>query len=276
MVDAPDLDRAVEAARATLEQAEVLAANARTLAGRTDSLLAARAISQEESDQRSADAAAAEAAVRVAGAELARLEEQQKFATVRAPFDAVVAARNIDRGDRVRGDAATAEGWLFHLVRLDRLRFAVSATPDLALRLGAGTPATVRFNEFPGREFPATVARSSRIFDPATGTMRVELHLGNQDLTLPAGLTGTTTFELAPPPGTYLVPTNTLVLRAGQTTLATVQDGRLAFVDVLPGRTLGPNVEVTSAALSPDTRVIINPNALLRAGDPVTLATRED
>lgn len=272
VIAAPDLDRSVEAARATLEQAEVLAANARLLAKRSAELRASETISQEAFDDRAAAAAAAEASVRVARATLERLEEQQKFATVRAPFDAVVVARNFERGDRVRGDAATSEGWLYHLARLDTLRFAVGATPDLALRLTPESAAVVRFNEFPGRTYPAKVARTSRAFDTATGTMRVELLLENPDLALPAGLTGNVTFELPPAPGTWLVPTNTLLTRAGQSTLATVREGKVAFVEVLPGRNLGPRIEVTSAALAADTQIITNPNALLRPGDAVILA----
>jgi membrane fusion protein, multidrug efflux system len=226
-------------------------------------------ISQEESDQRTSDSAASAAAVRVAKADLARLEETQKFATVRAPFDAVIAARNFDRGD-----ASTAEGWLFHLARIDTLRFVIGATPDLALRLNAEAKAVVTFNEFPGRTWPAAVARSSRVFDTTSGTMRVELLLQNTELTLPAGLTGTAVFQLAPPPGTWIVPANTLILRAGKSTLAIVKDNKVAFLDVLTGRNLGATIEVTSAALSADTQVIINPNALLKVGDTVTVATK--
>ncbi|MEY2878459.1 MAG: hypothetical protein RLZZ15_839, partial [Verrucomicrobiota bacterium] len=213
----------------------------------------------------------ADAALRIARADLARLEEQKNFATVRAPFDGVISARNFDRGDRVRGDSATAEGWLYYLVRLDTLRFVLNATPDLALRVSGDTRAKLRFNEFPGRTFTATVSRSSRVFDPAAGTMRLELLLENPDLALPAGLTGNATFEVAPTAGTYLVPTNTLVTRAGQFSLATVTAGKVAFVEVIAGRNLGATVEVTSAALSATTAVIINPNALLRPGDAVTV-----
>lgn len=272
VVDVPDLERAVESARASLEQAEARAANTRALATRSATLLTANSISREDADQRASNAEVSDAALRVSRADLGRLEEQRNFATVRAPFDAVVAARNFDRGDRVRGDSATAEGWLYYLVRLDTLRFVLNATPDLALRLAANTKARLRFTEFPGRTFTATVARSSRIFDPAAGTMRIELLLENKDLTLPAGLTGTATFDLAPAAGTFLVPTNTLVTRAGQTSLATVTANKVAYLDVLPGRNLGSTVEVTSAALSPTTAVIINPNALLRSGDAVIVA----
>jgi RND family efflux transporter MFP subunit len=272
VIDVPDLARAAESGRANVEQAEARAANARSLAGRATQLLTANSLSQEEADQRIANADIAEAALRVARSDLARIEEQIGFATVRAPFDATIAARNFDRGDRVRGDAATAEGWLYYLVRLSTLRFALSAAPDLALRVTGDTTAKVRFNEFPGRTFSAAVSRSSRVFDPTTGTMRIELLVENADLTLPAGLTGTASFDLAPAAGTYLVPSNTLITRAGQNSLATVESGKVAFVDVTPGRNLGSTIEVTSAALSPSVAVIVNPNALFRAGDVVSVA----
>lgn len=272
VVAVPDLDRSVEAAKASLEQAEVRARNARTQAGRSAELFASRVISSEESDQRAADADAAEAAVRVARAELARLEEQRGFAVVRAPFDGVVAARNFDRGDRVRGDAATAEGWLYLLVRTDTLRFVVGAAPDLALRLQPGGRALVRFGDFPGRDFSAEVARSSRVFDPASGTMRVELLLDNKSLFLPSGLSGSASFTLPPAPDTWLLPTNAVQLNAGQSRVALLREGRIVFVDVSVSRNLGARVEVTSPSLGADSQVIVNPNALLKEGDAALLA----
>ncbi len=274
VIDAPEVDRAVDAARASLVQATTRYESARRLSDRSASLLASNAISQDELDQRNATTDEARAAVEVARANLARLEEQQRFATVRAPFDAVIAGRNFDRGDRVRGDSATAEGWLYRLVRLDTLRFVINAAPDIALRLTEGRAVAVRFSEFPGRSFAATVSRSSRVFDPAAGTMRIELTLDNRDLTLPAGLTGRVVLTLPPTPDTFLLPTNTLLVRNGQNTVATVRDGKVAFVDVAPGRNLGNQVEVTSAGLAADSVVIINPNALLRPGDQVELAPR--
>ena len=82
-------------------------------------MLKSDVVSEEESEQRQTVAAETAAAVRVAQAELARLEEQQRFSIVRAPFDGVISARNFDRGDHVRGDAASADGWLYRLERLD-------------------------------------------------------------------------------------------------------------------------------------------------------------
>lgn len=271
-VDVPELDRSVDAAVALVDQATVRAALAQAEADRAAPLVDTRAVSREEAQRRLAEASAAAAALRVALAELARLRELQGFATVRAPFAGVVAARNFDRGDRVRGDASGVDGWLYELVRLDELRFVLPAAPELALRLAAASPAVVRFREFPGRTFPSTAVRQSRVFDPATGTMRVELRLANPDLLLPAGLSGQATFALPPLPGGFLVPNNAVQLRAGQPTLAVVRDGKIALLGVTTGRTRGLLVEAAHAELTADTVVVVNPNALLRTGDAVQVA----
>lgn len=269
VVSAPEIDRAVDAARANVEQAQARATNATNLSERSNKLLRSNVVSVEETDQRRLSASESAAAVRVAQAELARLEEQQRFSTVTAPFEGVISARNFDRGDHTRGDSSGTDGWLYRLDRLDTLRFVVHATPDLALRLQPDDSAAVRFAEFPGREFTGKVAHASRVFDTSTGTMRVELLLDNKDLALPAGLTGSARFTLRPMANTYLVPANALVLKEGKTLVATAPEGKIHFLDVRPGRNFGRQVEVTSDRLQPDTGVILNPNALLREGDAV-------
>ncbi len=275
VIATPELDQEVIAARATVEQADARAKSSRTFSDRSAGLYASRAVSREESEQRGANADEAEAAMREAKANVSRLEEQQKFGTVTAPFDGIISARNFDRGDRMRGDASTQEGWLYRLVRLDTLRFVVNATPDLAMRLSKESEAKVRFNELPGKIFTAKVSRSSKVFDMANGTMRAELLIENKEMLLPAGLTGTAAFTLQPPAGTFLLPVNTFLVKQGRTMVATVQDGKVHFVDAASGRNTGTSLEVTSAALQPETPVIVNPNALLKEGDAVEVAAPE-
>lgn len=269
VIATPEVDRAVDAAKANVEQVKARAGIALSLSERSTRLLQSQVVSKEETEQRQTTASETAAAVRVAEAELARLEEQQRFSTVTAPFDGVISARNFDRGDLARGDSAPATGWLYQLDRIDTLRFAVYASPDLALRLGKEKEARVEFREFPGRTFTGRLAHVSRVFDTTSGTMRIELLVDNKDKALPAGLTGTATFDVTPPPNTYLVPTNALISREGSNLVAITRDGKVSFVDVLPGRNLGRNVEVMSDALSAETPVILNPNAMLQEGDPV-------
>ncbi len=268
-IDVPELDRAIDSAQASIDQAKARAANAKSLADRARGLISSRAVSQEELEERQASATELDAAVRVAEAELAGLKEQQGFATVRAPYDGVISGRNFSRGDRVRGDSATAEGWLYRLVNLNKLRFVVAAPPDLATQLKPGMKVKIQFNEMPDKALEAEFSRASGVFDTTSGTMRVELLMDNADRAIPAGLTGTATFTLPPTAGRFLVPTNTLIVTRGQNRLATVADGKAKLINVGVGRTLGANVEARSGDLAATSQIIVNPNAMLRDGDAV-------
>ena len=268
IIDAPEIDKQVEAAAASVEVAAAKARNARSNAGRAAGLLQSRAVSVEEAEQLASAAEQAEAALRLANAELGRLKEVQGFANVRAPFEATVAARKIDRGDQVKGDSAGGDAWLFHLVHIKDLRVVAEVAPDLALRVEDGREAVIRFPELPGKPFPAKVSRISRSIERASGTMRVELLLKNEDRKLPAGLTGTVTFTLEPDAGTFLLPTNTLLNRNGKPLVAVVDQGKAKFLEVAQGRNLGEMVELSSPALA-GASVIVSPNAMLREGDAV-------
>ncbi len=75
VIDVPELDQAVRAAVAQIEQARVRATHARAEADRAAPLVETKAMSREEADRRTAEAAAAAAALLVAEAEAARLRE---------------------------------------------------------------------------------------------------------------------------------------------------------------------------------------------------------
>lgn len=268
VIDAPEVDRQVEAASAAVDAAESRVRIARSNSERAASLVKTRAVAVEEMEQLASTTEQLEADLRMRTAELARLKELQGFSVLRAPFDAAIAARKVDRGDQVRGDSAATDGWLFHVVRINELRVVMELPPGLALRLPIGREAMVRFNELPGRTFAANVVRSSRSIDPASGTMRVELLLKNDDRLLPAGLTGTVSFMLEPVAGTFLLPTNTLLNRNGKSLVVLAEQGKAKFIEVSQGRNLGELAEVTSPALA-STTVIVSPNAILREGDAV-------
>jgi hypothetical protein len=68
------------------------------------------------------------------------------------------------------------------------------------------------------------------------------------------------------------VPANALITRQGRTIVATVANGKVSFLDLRQGRNFGRDVEVISSRLSDTTLVILNPNAMLREGDSVTVA----
>jgi len=268
-IDAPEINRSVERARALLALAQARFDLAKSGLQRARTMASTRVIAAEALDEREAAGRTAAADVMAAQAELNRFEEIQRFQQIRAPFNGVISGRRIDRGDHIDGDQVSEDGWLFHVVRIDELRVQLAAVPSAALRLKPGQPAAVTFQEIPGREFEAVVSRANQFID-ASGTMQVELTLPNADLTVPAGLTGTAKIKVASAAKTVEVPANAIVVRDGKSQVARVESGVIRFVPVTLGKNKGPIVEV-SGGLTESDSVVTNPNSLLREGDAVTV-----
>lgn len=268
VVSAPEVLRAAERADAAVAQAEARAVLADANLRRTRALAEKAVLSGEENDVGEASAKSAAADLAAAKAEAGRLAALVAFQQITAPFDAIVAERQFDRGDFIPGDSTTNGRWLFHLMRVNELRALLDAPPATALALRVGQPATVEFSELPGKKFPATVTRTAGVIDPGAGTMRIELTLPNPDRVIPAGLNGVAFIALAPDPASapvLRIPVNTLVVREGRPHVALVRDGKVAFVPVKTGRNSGTRIEILEG-LAPDSAVIVNPNALLQDG----------
>lgn len=264
----PELDAAVREAEATLTEAEA----ARTLAeanySRAAALVESGAISRELYAERQAARESARAAVGAAQARLAIVRERQAFRELRAPFDGVIGERNIERGDRVVGDAAAAGAPLFVLHALDPLRVLIDVPQRAALAVQAGLAAEVTFPEQPGQRHSATVVRSASVIDAASGGMRVELQLPNPGARLPAGMVGEVALLLPIADGITLLPLSSVFGPPGRSQVARVEaDDTLAFVPVQLGRDLGAAVEIRGLAVGD--RVLQSPNAMLAAGTRV-------
>jgi RND family efflux transporter MFP subunit len=272
VISAPDVDRSVERARATVSQARARLELAEKNFERGQSLVRRKFLSEEELDERRSSVKVARADLEVAEAESNRLAAIQGFQTLRAPFAGVIAERRVDRGDRVTGDQSPAGGHLFRLMRVDELRVEVDVPPAAALTLQPGTETEVRFAELPGERFPARVEHRSGLIDARAGTMRVELRMLNPGERIPAGMVGQAVLRLPRRGEPLLVPDNAVVVRNGVPHVATVEPGStIRFLPVKLGQARGDRIEVTQG-LAPGTSVVVAPNALLRDGDPVRVA----
>ncbi|MDX2258872.1 MAG: efflux RND transporter periplasmic adaptor subunit [Hyphomicrobiaceae bacterium] len=273
VIDAPEVDHQIARAKAAVEQAVAQRRLAEASAGRSQSLVQTGIVSKQVQDERMTAVNAATADQAAAEAEVRRLDEVRKFLTVRAPFAGVVVGRFIDRGDRVSSGEGQAGSALFRIARLEQLRVEIDVPQSAAMRVVAGNAARITFAELPGQVFEAKVARITNVIDPASATMRAELAMDNPGRRIPAGLTGQVNLDLSSGQPVVTVPTNTLAVRGGRQ-VVTVVDGqsRIKFVPVTLGRDLGNRIEVTAGLAATD-RVVLSPNALLREGDQVEVAT---
>ncbi|MDE2304702.1 MAG: efflux RND transporter periplasmic adaptor subunit [Gammaproteobacteria bacterium] len=257
-IDTPEVDQQLVQARADLATARANLAIARSTSARWQKLLATDSVSRQDAEQKAAAAAAAAATERAAAANLARLGELEGFKRVVAPFDGIVTARNTDVGALINA-GQTPGAALFDVADIHALRIYVEVPEAYAAAATVGTPAILRFAEFPGRSFRAVTTHTAGALDPVTRTLQVELRLDNARREIFPGAYAEVHFRLSADRGTLRLPANTVLFRGAGLEVATVdRDRRIRLKRIEQGRDFGSTIEVLSG-LDPRDLVIVNP-----------------
>lgn len=202
---------------------------------------------------------------RLAGAEalVREAEVQLAYTELRAPFDGIVSRRLINAGD-----LASPGQPLLEIGETEAFEVEASIPDSLSTALVAGAAFAC---ETGGTSFAATVREISSAADPVTHAIGVTLNI-------PAGApvrSGQFVRILVPGPAsrTILVPAAAVSVNGQMERVFVVGDGALARLRLVKtgGRRLdgsAPMVEILSG-LEPDERVVIDPPAGLRDGQPL-------
>jgi RND family efflux transporter MFP subunit len=269
-IDAPDLDQQIMQAEANLASAKANSVLSDATLKRGQSLITTYAISQQDLDQRAADASNKQGLVRAAQANLDRLRVLEQYKHVVAPFDGLVTARATDIGALINAGAGGPP--LFVVSETSKLRVYVNVPQNYVPSVPVGTKAMIAVPEFPGRTFPATVEASAQAVDVASNTTRIQLVVDNGRSELMTGDFTNVTFELPHPETSVNVPASALIFDQRGLHVAIVgSDGRIVLRDVAIARDLGNEVEIGSG-ITADDRVVINPPDGIASGDKVRIA----
>lgn len=264
VIDGPEIDQELNQARAVLEQARANLELAKINAARWQELGSKKAVSQQEVDEKRSTLAVREADVHAAEANASRLAQLKQYQTIVAPFDGVVAARNIDIGALVTSGSSGRE--LFRVSRIGTLRVYVNIPQTNVRSIRPGLAAEVLVNEFPGRAFPGKIVRVAGALDPVSRTLLAEIQLPNEKGELLAGMFGQVRFRLAPAEPPLLVPSNAVIVRGDGVWVATVTaNNTVHFQAVKTGRDFGMQMEIITG-LTEGARVVANPRDALVEG----------
>lgn len=284
-LDTPELDAQITQMRAaarqreaSLEKAKMDLALAQTTLDRYDEAGQTGAVARQELDERRTQVDQARAGMNVAVADLeaARAEIQQLealkgFARITAPFAGVVTARNYDVGALLSPENRSNTRPLFQMEQTDTLRVFVNVPQPYAISVQVGQDALVEVNNYPGRNFGGKLVRTAGSIDPATRTLRAEIHVPNGERELYAGMYGRAKLQLTANRDAWIVPTGALVYNADGLSLATLNGDTVAYKKVAVGRDYGTEIEVLEGVLGDD-RVIANPGEHIREGSRVRVA----
>jgi RND family efflux transporter MFP subunit len=286
LLDTPELDAELAAARAQLERA-----NADVMMRKAEVQFAQAqyerwrdspkgVVSEQEREQKHSEYDSAAAQYKAAQAQVALNKAQvdqysalSQFKRVTAPFDGVITARNIDIGNLVTAGSTSATTPLYVVTQNDPMRVFVDVPQSAAADLLQGAaPVTVRSSDGAQRSYTGTVSRTSRAINARARTLRVEVDLDNKDGSLLPGLYVKVAFAL-PPKGLVQVPAAALLFRSTGPQVARVDsNSRIAFQNVTIARDDGNFVELGSG-VTPGDRLALNLSSQINAGDLVKVST---
>src|ERR1700726_154488 len=197
--------------------------------------------------------------VDVAAATVEKIKTLLTYTQIVAPFDGVVARRQVSRGDLVQAATATrttpSAGSLFTMQRIDTIRVFCDVPEDDVPQLHIGDPAIVKPAGFDGKPFIGKVTRFSLRLDPETRNMRTEIDLPNPKEQLYPGTYAQVSLEMNRRPDALTVPAAAVGSDGDGNFVYTITDNRIARLAVKTGLTDTGRIEVT-AGLSEETPVV--------------------
>jgi RND family efflux transporter MFP subunit len=274
-IEAPDLDQQLLQARADLLNAQAAAQLSDATLKRRQTLIDANIVSKQDLDEKAADLAIKQAAVKSNQANVYRLEALAGYKRVLAPFDGVITARDTDVGALINAGSSSAPA-MFVVSDLSKLRVFVNVPQSFAPLIKLGSKATITVPEYPDRSFPATVEAASQSVDVQTGTTRMQLLVGNERDLLLAGAYVNVRVDLTREVQPLHVPASALVFDKSGLRIATVGPGdKVILKTITIARDLGNEIEIATG-LGGEDRVIVTPPDGLVDGMQVRIAKRSD
>src|ERR1700722_2668402 len=284
VIDTPEVDQALQQARADLDTARANVAIAKITADRWQGLVSDGSVSQQETDQAVINLKDMQATLETNAANLRRLEQLQSFEKIYAPFDGIITARRTDIGALidagaggssaaagVSGGASTEPRELFHMAATRTLRVYVAVPEVYSASVRSGGSATLTLDEFPGETFRGTIVRNTNSIDIASRTLLVEVDIDNPTGRLLPGAYVFVHLKLPNTTHSVTIPASTLIFRKEGLQVALVRDGKARLISVKIKHDYGNSVEIVSG-LQPTDAMIADPSDSLVDNTPVRVS----
>jgi multidrug efflux system membrane fusion protein len=262
-IDTPEVDEELAQAKAQLQVAQA-AAHLAEVTYRRDQTLFEQKVLDGETRDTAADTYTEDQATVVADqANLDRLDALEAFKVLRAPFDGIVTARNIDVGTYVANGSGNQ---LFVVAQTSPLRIYVQVPQADAQLVKIGMEGDLTLPQFPGRTFQAHVTNTADVVDPTSRSLLTELQIPNESGELLPGAYVQITLKFAGNSPYLAIPENTLIFRREGAAVGVVgANGRVEIRKIVIHEDFGDRLEVSNG-LSVSDQVILNPPDSLASG----------
>ncbi|MBF4508613.1 efflux RND transporter periplasmic adaptor subunit [Flavobacterium sp. JLP] len=165
------------------------------------------------------------------------------YLEIRAPFDGVVAARNVNLGTFVGPAGKGSDLPLLTIQQQDKLRLAVSVPELYTGYLHTGDEMSFNVKSLP-ENFKATITRMSGALDLKLRSERVEMDIHNTKGDLLPGMVAEVLLPLNAKDSTFVIPKTALVSSAEGLYVIKVLNHKATRVDVKKGREIDDKIEI--------------------------------
>jgi len=277
-IDPRPYQAALDQAKGQASRAEATLVNAKAQAARGQTLLAARAISQQAYDalvaaegQAAADLTSAEATVRANALNLT-------FTNVTAPIGGRVSDRRVSPGNLVTADTTV----LTNIVSLDPIRFAFTGSEALYLKYqrenAAGTrassriqanPVEIRLQDEPTYRWKGHMDFVDNALDTGSGTIRGRAVVPNPDHFLTPGMFGHMRLLGSGSYSALLIPDRAVVTDQERQVVYVIDARNVAHMKAIEPGPIVSGLRVVRTGLGSDDRVVIDGVQRAQGGKPV-------
>ena len=191
------------------------------------------------------------AQLKMAEADLDKVNRQLKKTTIRAPFNGVVGFKAISPGAYVRPGED-----LVTLDDLDPMNIEFRLGENMIDKLEVGKVVQVEIDGFPDNVFEATIEAIDTNVDPMGHSIRVRAQLSNKEELFKPGLFGKVKLLVSAHEDVIMVPESAVESRGNQDYVYRVEDGKALQTFVKTGGRNGEKIEIL-AGLEPGQTVIV-------------------
>ena len=244
-LEAPELTSALAGAESRLKSQEAIYIASKANYDRmVETSKTPGTISQNDLDQAAARQKSDYAQLEAARSAHDEILETLKYLEVKASFNGVISARNVNPGAYVGPSGKGSEFPLFTLQEQKHLRLVVSVPEAYTGYLTDRDDVKFKVKALPNEQFTARVKRLAGALDNRLRAERIEMDVYNDNKKLLPGMVAEVNVPLPATDSTFVVPVSAVVNSTERIFVIRVVDHKAQWVDVKLGRSQGGKAEI--------------------------------
>lgn len=275
-LEAPELNSQLQAAESRIKQQEAgYFASKATYDRLLNTSKTPGTVSQNDLELAEAKKNSDYANVEAAKSDYKAIEANLSYLQIRAPFDGVVSARNVNLGAYVGPAGKGSDQPIFVIQEQSKMRLVISVPELYTGGLSNKDEVTFSVKSLPNRKFKAQVKRLAGALDDKLRSERLEMDIYNKNKELLPGMYADVDLPVPSRDSAFIVPKTAVVVSTEKVFVIRVNNNKAEWIDVKKGFQSGNNMEIYGD-LKPGDKLVAKANDEIRDGQQVRIDNSSD